>query len=80
MLAAFIEGRRLSRFDAEKLGDHCLPSTVAALQASGVRIDRERVTIDGQHGRFWCCVYWLGESERATALRILDGVARSDAA
>jgi hypothetical protein len=71
ILSALIDGRRLTRFDAEQLGDHCLPSTVSALQRLGITIQREPVALEGRHGRFRCCVYWLAESDRPTALRIV---------
>lgn len=35
---ALTEPRGLNRFDAERLGDHCLNSTVAELRANGVVI------------------------------------------
>lgn len=72
ILRAFIEGRRMTRFDAEGLGDHCLPSTVSALQARGVPIMREMVERQGQHGEFRCCVYWLTDADLRVALKLLE--------
>lgn len=43
ILKAFVEGRSLNRFEAEALHDHCLNSTVSALQNNfGIVIDRNR--------------------------------------
>lgn len=39
ILAALRSGRGLNRFEAERLGDHCLNSTVSALRATGHAID-----------------------------------------
>lgn len=36
--SAIRERRGLNRFDAERLGDHCLNSTIAVLRAKGVVI------------------------------------------
>lgn len=35
ILSALRAGRSLNRFEAEKLGDHVLPSTIACLRAKG---------------------------------------------
>jgi hypothetical protein len=75
ILQSLAQGRRLTRFDAELLGDHCLPSTVARLQKRGVTIQRELVKREGSHGQFHCCVYWISEADKARARRILEGAA-----
>ena len=80
ILAAFIEGRELTRFDAEQLGDHCLPSTVSALQAEGIRIDRKWIAMDGKHGHFRCCLYWLADLSDVTAMRIAEEFESEDSA
>ncbi len=76
VLWALVDGQRLTRFDAERLGDHCLPSTVSALQAQGVPIMRELIERHGQHGAFRCCVYWVAEADRGAALNLLEGMSR----
>jgi len=73
VLRAFADGHRLTRFDAEELGDHCLPSTVADLQKLGVLIRRELVEREGRFGTFHCCVYWIDAADRQEARRLLAG-------
>ena len=52
ILKAFIEGHSLNRFEAEALHDHCLNSTVSALQNSfGIIIDRQRETVPCINGK-----------------------------
>lgn len=46
ILKALIHGRSLNRFEAEALHDHCLNSTVSALQNNlGILIDRHRESV-----------------------------------
>lgn len=48
MLALFAAGRALNRFEAERLGDHVLPSTVFALQTRcGLVFTRKAETVPG---------------------------------
>jgi len=52
VLKAFVEGRSLNRFEAEALHDHCLNSTVSALQNNfGIVIDRDRETVPCVNGK-----------------------------
>jgi hypothetical protein len=67
----------LHRFQAEVIGDHCLPSTVSGLiRRYGLLIDRDwirvptRVGSDTEVKR-----YWLNESSRELAGRILAAAA-----
>ena len=41
ILAELRGGRGLNRFEAERIGDHCLPSTIAVLRAEGISIVSE---------------------------------------
>lgn len=42
VLFALVQGYSFNRFQAEReLNDHCLPSTVSALQGKGINIHRE---------------------------------------
>jgi hypothetical protein len=70
ILRLLAAGERLTRFDAERNGDHAFNSTVAALGSMGVKIAREPITIDGRFGTIHCKRYWLepGERKRAYAL------------
>lgn len=38
VLAELVAGRSLNRFEAERIGDHALNSTIATLRAEGYRI------------------------------------------
>ncbi|TXI62716.1 MAG: hypothetical protein E6Q48_05485 [Limnohabitans sp.] len=52
ILKAFLEGRSLNRFEAEALHDHCLNSTVSALQNNfGIVIDRHREKVPCVNGK-----------------------------
>ena len=52
ILKAFVEGRSLNRFEAEALHDHCLNSTVSALQKNfGIVIDRHRESVPCVNGK-----------------------------
>jgi hypothetical protein len=46
MLIHFAQGKRLHRFSAERLADHCLPSTVSSLQRKhSIEFSREWVEV-----------------------------------
>ncbi|NOQ76187.1 MAG: hypothetical protein GQ475_00055 [Methylococcaceae bacterium] len=67
VFSALIEGDRLVRFDAERqLHDHCLPSTISAIQQQySVKVSREYVTVPGYLGKpTRCCEYWIELEER----------------
>lgn len=77
ILAEFAKGRKLTRFDAERLGDHVLPSTVQKIESkTGLRFEREFVALPG-----WCgtsvhvCRYWLSRDSKIRALEFLSGMA-----
>ncbi len=71
ILRAFLEGAELTRFDAEKIGDHSLNSTVSNLRAKGIQISREPVTIEGRYGVIHCKRYRLPANQRPYARRLL---------
>ncbi len=73
VLAAFVDGRKLNRFDAAReLSDHCLHSTVAALQAKGVTILRETERVPGYMGIGTDCRrYWIAPESVALARDLL---------
>jgi hypothetical protein len=51
ILAELQAGRSLNRFEAEKVGDHCLHSTVAALRAEGYNIISRWEDVPTRFGR-----------------------------
>lgn len=71
VLRLLVKGARLTRFDAEKIGDHAFNSTVAALGAMGVSIAREPITIQGRFGPIHCKRYWLEPKHRGRAWILL---------
>lgn len=80
VLTAFVEGRSLNRFEAERpvaaggLSDHCLHSTVSEIQGKGVRIERRMEKVHGyQNVPTDCCRYWLAEEDKQKALDLLAG-------
>lgn len=64
ILALFIRGMNLNRFEAERHHDHCLHSTVSSLEDYGVRIARHWETVPclGGNATVRCKRYWLEKS------------------
>lgn len=79
MLRILLErARSLNRFEAEDLGDHCLHSTVAALQSrKGLTIHREWETVPGYDGSLTRVKrYRLAPESRPMALALLGEAER----
>lgn len=73
VLAAFARGENLNRFQAERLGDHCLHSTVSRIEALGIAVDREWITVPGYENHATRVRrYWLTNENKELA-RILLG-------
>ncbi|MBX9905509.1 MAG: hypothetical protein K2Y31_14240 [Burkholderiales bacterium] len=71
ILGVFARGDTLNRFEAERIGDHALHSTVAALQGRGLILNRREETVPGFMGApTRVCRYWLAQEsvERAREL------------
>lgn len=51
----------LNRFEAERIGDHCLNSTIAQLRGKGVQLvdEWEKVPSRGRRGYTLCKRYWV---------------------
>jgi len=77
ILEVFATGERLHRFQAEKLGDHVLNTTVSDLQKrNGVHFKRREVKVPNRFGeKTRVKEYWLeGEHlEKARKITGLDG-------
>ena len=72
ILAEFARGGSLHRFQAERLGDHCLHSSVAKIQEHGIRVEREWITVPGFAGHSTrVCRYWINDENRERAMRLL---------
>ena len=65
--------RTLNRFQAEHLGDHSLPSTVATLGKNGVNVSRRRITVPTRFGAAHCCEYWVAQEHTEQAREVLKG-------
>lgn len=61
MVKVFLTGKSLNRFEAERHNDHCLHSTVAALEKDGIVFDRKWETVPCVGGSAFIRVkrYWL---------------------
>lgn len=73
VLAYMLKDRSLIRFEAEKLGDHCLHSTISSLaNGYGLKFERQLERVPNHWGEP-CTVtrYTLSESERARAHTVL---------
>ena len=68
-LREFFAGRKIHRFQAEKIGIHALPSLIANFEAMGLRFDRKLVSVPtGWGADAHVTVYWLApESYRLAA-------------
>jgi hypothetical protein len=72
ILGELARGGSLHRFQAERLGDHCLHSTVSKIQEYGIVVDREWTTVPGfANHPTRCCRYWLDTENRERAARLL---------
>lgn len=73
VLAAFVDGRSLNRFDAyRELRDSCLNTTVSQLERRGVRINRHEETVPGAFGAVHCCRYRLASESLERARELLS--------
>ena len=74
ILRALANGRHLTRFDAEGLGDHSLNSTIAYLQQKkGIHIARVPVVVPSRFGEVHCLRYHLEDDQRERAMSVLAG-------
>jgi hypothetical protein len=71
ILTYLVDGGALTRFDAERLGDHALNSTIAQLGKRGITIDREAVVIEGRFGSIHCLRYRLAPASVELARQLL---------
>jgi hypothetical protein len=72
ILKFLADGGRLTRFDAERLGDHALNTTVSNLGMMGITVSREPIALKGRFGEIRCKRYWLEPDERQRARKLLD--------
>lgn len=72
ILSALATGRSLNRFDAERLGDHCLNTTISKIERHGLLVSRREEVVPGYGGhKTRVCRYWLSEDECRRAVAIL---------
>ncbi|TQE99067.1 MAG: hypothetical protein FKY71_10585 [Spiribacter salinus] len=68
VLLNLIRRPSLHRFQAERIGEHCLHTTVAAWQADGVEVAREFIQVRGWGGEPTTVArYYLTPEQRETA-------------
>jgi len=79
MLIHFAEGKRLHRFSAERLADHCLPTTVSDLQRKhSITLNREWVEVQNRFNRRTRVeLYFLERANLANAQEIVSRRAKS---
>ena len=72
ILKHFATGKTLHRFQAARLGDSCLNSTVPSITRQyGIRFNRESIEVQNNYGGLTRCTrYWLenGQLEKAKGL------------
>lgn len=72
ILTELAHGVSLHRFQAERLGDHVLHSTVSKIQEYGIQVEREWITVPGFSGHpTRVCRYWINDENRERAARLL---------
>jgi len=71
-------GNSLNRFEAEKLGDHSLPSTISGLKhRHGIFVEHTPEIINGYYGaEVRCMRYSLAATERERAKALLESLAK----
>jgi hypothetical protein len=63
----------LHRWDAYRRGDSCLNTTVAQIEAKGIRVARRSITLDTRFLRpVRCNLYWIAADQRNAALSALE--------
>lgn len=72
VLRALANGERITRFAAERIGCHCLNTTISQLGRRGWRVDRIQVVLPGRFGDIHCLEYFLDETEQARARSFLQ--------
>lgn len=74
MLRHFAHGKRLNRFEAERLGDHCLHTTISDLQIRHlIRFNRTWVKVPNRFGsKTRVMSYWLDGEDLARANQIIS--------
>lgn len=73
MFARFATGDRLHRFQAEKIGDHCLHTTVSSLQAKySLKFSRQWVKVSNRFGSDTrVMMYWLEGDNLLRAQKVM---------
>ncbi|MHB8622077.1 MAG: hypothetical protein ACYC9J_00415 [Sulfuricaulis sp.] len=75
VLAELAKGTSLHRFQAERIGDHTLHSTVVKIQKYGIAIEREWIIVMGFAGHpTHVKKYWLNHENRERARTLLGGI------
>lgn len=70
--SALHAGQHLNMFDAERMGDHVLRTTVATLERRGARISRKTVIRPTRWGSdAHVCEYWIEPEHRHAIARLL---------
>ena len=73
MLYRFACGKKFHRFSAERVGDHCLPTTISDLQISlGLKFDRKFIKVPNRFGSQTAVkLYWLEGDNLIKARRLI---------
>jgi hypothetical protein len=74
LLEVLAAGESLTRFDAERHGDHAFNTTVSLIGRKGIAVSREPIVLQGRYGEIRCKRYWLDPEQRKVALRLLGSV------
>jgi len=73
ILSEFARGRKLHRFIAEPIGDHCLHSTVSTIESEhSLEFSRERITVPTRFGTTNVTLYWFDADNQAKAQQLVS--------
>lgn len=74
ILEVLVRGERLNRFQAARLGDSCLNSTICDIENHGVPVKRRAIKLPGYNGLpVRCNEYWIASADIELARRVLRG-------
>jgi len=74
ILEYFSKGNKLNRFQAEKMGEHTLNSSISYIQKSyGLNFKRQRIDIPNRFGGTTSvCEYWLDDQSLDMVIKLLS--------
>lgn len=74
VLAVLVQGEKLDKFQAERMGDHSLSATISRIQEHGISVSRRLKAVTGWQGQqTYVTQYWLDPDQVGKASQLLSG-------